>query len=197
MSDRRQVCIIGGGRTYYSHNEFRIWLKELDLDYDRLFYGTDWKSWLAQQLTDFDVLQPQMPNKLEADFQDWSTYFFKVEAFLSPEAILIGHSLGAIFLAKYLSSGSVKKYRQIILVAPPYDDEAKESLASFKVESSVSALADVSDKIDLIFSRDDPVVDFAEVVKYRRDLPNARVHVFDDHGHFNQPEFLELLDIIG
>jgi predicted alpha/beta hydrolase family esterase len=193
---KKQICIIGGGMTFPSHRDYLDWLDRLDFDYNRLFYRSDWKPWLATVLPDFDVLQPSMPSKNDASFSDWSRFFEKISQFFSPETVLIGHSLGAIFLAKYLSKNSNQEYKQIILIAPPYDGEQEESLASFKIESPLSGLSKVSQNLDLIFSRDDPVVELTEAEKFKRDLPSARFHFFEGKGHFNQPEFNELLDII-
>ena len=48
--------------------------------------------------------------------------------------ILIGHSLGVIFLVKYLSENNFRvKTNKLILLALPYDDESIEDLTNFKV----------------------------------------------------------------
>lgn len=197
VASKRQVCIIGGGMAFASDADFRRWLNNLEISYERLFYGTDWKPWLAEKLPSCDVLQPTMPNKSNAKYAEWSVYFSKVIPFLRPEAVLIGHSLGGIFLAKYLSQHPpVQKFSKAILVAAPYNDETNESLGDFKL-TSARRLADAAEEIDLFYSRDDPVVSFAEMGKYQRDLPAAKSHVFDSRGHFNTPDFPELTEIIG
>lgn len=195
MTSKQQVCIIGGGMAFDSDADFRRWLADLELDYNRLFYDTDWKSWLAEQLPDRDVLQPSMPNKQNAKYADWATYFNKIVNFLLPDAILIGHSLGGIFLAKYFSENPPsEKFAKIILIAAPYDDEATESLGDFKL-TSAAKLADAAKETHLFHSKDDPIVPFTELAKYQQDLPQAQTHIFKDKAHFNQFEFPGLLDI--
>lgn len=197
MNFRRQVCIIGGGTAFASDEDFGRWLADLDVGYERLFYGTDWKPWLASQLPECDVLQPQMPNRQNAKYRDWAIYFSKITPFLRPDAVLIGHSLGGIFLTKYFSENSpAEKFSKVILIAAPYDDETNESLGDFKI-SSAGKLADTAGEVHLLFSKDDPVVPFTELAKYQRDLSQAQAHIFDDKQHFNQPEFPELLAILS
>lgn len=195
---KQQVCIIGGGMAFTSDADYHKWLAELEIDYEQLFWrAPDWKPWLAERLPDYDVLQPQMPNRQNAKYDEWSLYFGKILPFLRPNAILIGHSLGGGFLAKYFSDNPpTEPFARIILVAACYDDETSESLGSFKLVSA-SELASAASEIHLFQSRDDPVVPFSELAKYSQDLPRAKVHILEDRGHFNQSEFSELLEIIG
>ena len=78
--------------------------------------------------------------------------------FLRPDATLIGHSLGGIFLAKYFTENPpTNPYTKLILIAAPYDDETGESLQGFKL-ADVSALTDAFSELHLLHSTDDPVV---------------------------------------
>lgn len=192
----RQVCIIHGGTVFESHQQYLESLHAYTPDYDRLLYATSWKVWLAEQLSDWDVLLPSMPSKLNAQYDEWAIYFSKVLPYLRSDATLIGHSLGGIFLAKYLSDHPpASPYARLMLVAAPYQDETNESLREFKL-SDVSNLTRAARSIHLFASKDDPVVPFDEIQHYRRDLPDAVVHEFDDKGHFNEPTFPELLALI-
>ena len=197
MADKPQVCIIHGGTVYESDEEYQQALRDITLSYDRLLYAPSWKNWLAEQLPDHDVLLPSMPNKINAKYDDWALYFSKVVPFLQPDATLIGHSLGGIFLAKYFTENPpAKPFAKLILIAAPYDDETGESLRGFKL-TDASALADMFSEIHLLHSSDDPVVPFTEKDKYLRDLPEAKVRVFEDKQHFNEPSFNELLPLLN
>lgn len=196
MADKKQVCVIHGGMAYASDEDYLRDLREMRIDYERLLFTPSWKAWLAQQLPRYDVLLPSLPGRENAKYDNWALYFSKLEPLLSPEAVLVGHSLGGIFLAKYFVDYPPRKpYRKIILVAAPYDDETSESLGDFKLGGS-NGLAVAGREIDLLYSRDDPVVPLSEMDKYLRDVPEAKARVFDERQHFNQPEFRELLDII-
>ncbi len=196
-AERKQVCIIHGGVAFDSDEQYQQSLKDLTLNYERLLYAPGWKTWLAEQLTDHDVLLPSMPNKINAKYADWSVYFSKVLPFLSPSAVIVGHSLGGIFLAKYFSEHTPEvPFQKIILIAAPYDDASDESLGDFAFQDATS-LAAAAKEIHLFYSTDDPLVPFAEANKYLKDLPTATLHKFTNRQHFNTPTFLELKNLIN
>lgn len=197
MTDHKtQICIIHGGTVFESDADYQQALRDFEPQYERLLYVPSWKNWLAEQLPDYDVLLPSMPNKIGASYDDWALYFSKVVPFLRPDAILIGHSLGGIFLAKYFTDHPpTKPFAKLILIAAPYDDETGESLKGFKL-TNASALAVIFSEIHILHSTDDPVVPFTEKDKYLHDLPEAQVHVFEDKQHFNEPVFSDLLELV-
>lgn len=193
---KQQVCIIGGGQTFNSDADYLSHLKAKELQYERLLYAPSWKNWIAEQLPDHDVLLPSMPNKQNAKYEEWSLYFSKIVPFLRQDTLLIGHSLGGIFLAKYFTEHLPSvPYRKLILVAAPYDDETGESLGDFKL-TDTTTLPAVTDEIHLLHSIDDPVVPISEKDKYLLDVPEAQVKVFSDRHHFIDSDFPELLELI-
>ena len=193
---KQQVCIIGGGETFDSDADYLSHLKAKELKYERLLYAPSWRNWIAEQLPDHDVLLPSMPNKQNAKYDEWSLYFSKIVPFLEPSAILVGHSLGGIFLVKYLSEHPpTEPYAKLILLAAPYSDETNESLGDFTIDSAKDLL-NVAQEIHLIHSEDDPVVPVAELEHYGADVPTAIVHRFADKHHFIDSTFPELLELI-
>src|SRR5690349_14685507 len=98
----RQVLVIHGGYSFSSYDAYLNDLRTSRIVYERLKYLPDWKPWLAKELSDFDILLPSFPNKQNAQFDEWSIYFEKLIPFFGDDIQLVGHSLGAIFLAKYL-----------------------------------------------------------------------------------------------
>ena len=192
----KQVLIIHGGTPFESNRAYLEDLKNKQLKYDRLLYSPDWKTWLGQKLRSWDVLLPKMPNNANAQYAEWEIMFSKIVPFLKDDVILIGHSLGAIFLAKYLQEHALPiKIKRLILIAAPYDDESYESLKGFKL-SRAKRLADKAKEIHFFQSADDPVVNPKEVDKYAADLPDAVIHRFSDRQHFNTPTIPELLKLI-
>jgi len=139
-----------------------------------------------------------MPNKTNARYKEWKLWFERVIPFIKKDVILIGHSLGGIFLAKYLSENTFPvKIKATILVAAPFDDEdSGESLSDFKLPPSLKKFSEQSGKIYLIQSKDDPVVLFGELEKYKQALPEAKTLTFKDREHFNQEAFPELIQLI-
>ena len=136
-----------------------------------------------------------MPNKTNAQFDEWKVWFKKLIPFLHDNVILIGHSLGGTFLAKYLSENRFeKKIKAVFLVGAVYDkDDDGYSVVSFSLPEKLN-LQTVNTMI--YHSKDDPVVPFSSLGKFQQALPNAKIRIFEDRGHLNMPEFPELLEDI-
>jgi predicted alpha/beta hydrolase family esterase len=192
----KQILVINGGNSFSSHAAYLEHLKSAPINYERLKYAPDWKSFLTKELPDYDVLLPNFPNKQNAQFEEWSIYFEKLLPLLGDDVQLVGHSLGAMFLAKYLQARPLKnKVRRLVLVAGGYNDDSKEDLGSFKINSTTNLVRSASE-IHIFHSKDDPVVPFAEMLKFQTDLPEAIPHIFEDRLHFWQPDFPELFELL-
>lgn len=136
-----------------------------------------------------------MPNKQNAKYAEWKVWFETMVSCLESEVIFIGHSLGAIFLPKYLSENKFPKtIRATFLVAAPYDDKDVEySLADFNLTNNLADFQKQGGKIFMYHSEDDPVVPFADFQKYQSLLKGATFRIFKNRGHFDQEEFPELV----
>ncbi len=193
----KQVCVIHGGSTYDSVEAYLDHLASLELDYTRLLYRPRWNQWLGEALSDWEVLLPSMPNTANAQYDEWSLYFSKIIPFLRDDAVLVGHSLGGIFLAKYLSEHSeTLHFHAVILIAAPFNDPTNESLGTFKLSDAIATLHLTADEFYLFHSEDDVVVPVEEVKKYQALLPTAHLTLFKDRNHINTPTFPELVDAI-
>ena len=106
---KKQVIVIHGGDTFSTYEEFILFLKDFKIDLNR-FRGKDWKSTLQDALgVEYDVLCPQMPNKQNAKYSEWKLWFDKIIPLLNDNIILVGHSVGGIFLVKYLAEENISK----------------------------------------------------------------------------------------
>lgn len=192
----KQVLIIHGGESYSSYDAYITALKNSVVEYDRLMPKTQWKSWIAEQLPDTDVLLPRFPNSNNAVYDEWKIYFEKILPLLKEDVQLVGHSLGAMFLAKYLHANPLqKKVRKLILIAGVYDDDFTGDNGSFLV-GNATGLEKSAKEIHLFHSKDDPVVPYAELMKFQRDIPAAIAHSFDNRAHFNDETFPEILELL-
>jgi len=193
----RQIFVIHGGNTYETREEFLEYLRTEPVELSRLKPKQDWKANLQNTLgEDYEVYLPQMPNKQSANYEEWKLWFERIIPLMSDNAILVGHSLGGLFLAKYLSEETFPlQLRGVFLIAPPfdYDTESSKSLASFALPETLSAFADQVKMIQLYHSADDTVVPISNLAGYQKALPYARASVFADRGHFNQESFPELV----
>ena len=80
---------------------------------------------LQERLPEFVVIKPEMPNKDMARYSTWKLWFEKYIPFLEAEnLVLVGHSLGGMFLTKYLAENEFPiQISQLHLVAPVLDDQ--------------------------------------------------------------------------
>jgi len=197
---KKQVILIHGGSTFDTCKDYLLFLKNLKIDLDR-YRRTKWSDSLRKELgSKFDVLLPKMPNPMNSRYDEWKILFKKIASLLDNNIILIGHSLGAIFLAKYLTENKFpKKILATLLISPPYDDEGmKESLGDFILPKSLNKLNKQGGKIFIYQSKDDLVVPYSHLKKYKKALPGAIIREFKKRGHFDQVSFPELVkDIKG
>ncbi|MDO8471159.1 MAG: alpha/beta fold hydrolase [bacterium] len=190
---KKQVVVIHGGDTFETYEEYLNFLRGYEIDIERYKADkSDWKPWLRQGLgSDYEVILPIMPDKTNAQFDEWKIWFEKLVPFLHDEVILVGHSLGGTFLAKYLSENRFpKKIKAVFLVGAVYDKDIEGyTLVSFALPTNLNLQ---TEKIYLYHSKDDPVVPFSALGQYKKALPNAQTSIFDHRKHFNQEEFPEL-----
>jgi predicted alpha/beta hydrolase family esterase len=193
----RQVVVIHGGNSYESYEEFLADLLKQVVSLDWLHQGS-WKRDLQDVLGDtYEVIQPRMPNAQNAKYFEWKIWFEKYIPHLQDGVILLGHSLGGVFLAKYLAENHFPvKVRATFLVAAPYDEDGGRKLSEFILPESLQKFAEQGGDIHLYHSKDDPVVSFEELSKYAERLPSAQVHSFEDRQHFNQETFPEIVEHI-
>lgn len=182
-----------------TYEEYLAYLKNFKIESLDFFRGKKgWKTTLQETLGDeYEVLLPRMPNGSNAKYLEWKIWFEKLIPFLEDGTILVGHSLGALFLAKYLAEEIFpKKITATFLVAAPYDTDGDRPLTEFVLPDSLRRFEEQGGKIFLYQSTDDPLVQFSELAKYQRALPHAQVRALEGRGHFldkDHPIFPELV----
>jgi predicted alpha/beta hydrolase family esterase len=194
---KKEILVIHGGEAFDTYEQYLDFLREDELDL-REVRSPRWKSRLAENLGDeYEVFTPQMPSPMNAKYAEWKIWFEKMIPQLGDGVILVGHSLGGIFLAKYLSEETFpKEIRATILVAAVYDEEDCEPLADFVLPASLKGFASQGGAIHLFHSTDDDVVPFSHLAKFERQLPEATPHVLDGRGHFLGEQFPEIVDLL-
>lgn len=190
----QQIVALHGGTVFRTDTEYLEYLQTRPLSLDS-FRSKDWKSNLQSTLgSGFDVLLPQMPHNRNARYRDWKIWFERIISLLDNEVILIGHSLGGIFLAQYLSENDYpKKVKATMLVSAPFLVSPDDRLVDFMLPSSLDKFSAQGGRIFVYHSEDDQVVPFACAAKYKKALPGAEYEPFVDRQHFNQEEFAEII----
>lgn len=194
----KQVIVIHGGTTFSNYEDYLHYLRTKPISIDRLKYQPYWKERLQEDLgNEYEVLLPSMPNGTNARYSEWRLWFEHLTSVLADGCILIGHSLGAVFLAKYLSENTFPtKIKGTILIAAPRSDESQEDLGDFKLDKTSEQFSAQAGKVTLFFGKDDPVIPSTEIKKYQQDLPSADFRIISAPDHFVRPTFPELLETI-
>lgn len=194
----KQVIVIHGGTTFSNYENYLHYLRTKPISIDRLKYQPYWKERLQKDLgNNYEVLLPSMPNGTNARYSEWKLWFENLTSVITDDCILIGHSMGGVFLAKYLSENTFpSKIKGTILIAAPHSDESQEDLGDFKLDKASEQFLSQAGKVTLFFGKDDPVIAATEIEKYRQDLPSADFRIISAPDHFVRPAFPELLELI-
>lgn len=134
--------------------------------------------------SDYDVVYPRMPGEEKPDYEAWKDQIVKNLTTHAGEVILVGHSLGASFLLKYLSEEELTKpIEGLFLIASPYwgtrDWEVDEYMLSEDFASKLSRVQ----RLFFYHSRDDVWVPFDHLTMYAEKLPQAVIRELDGRGH--------------
>ncbi len=196
---KTQIFVIHGGMTFKNKKDYLHYLKTRKISIKNKKYWSD--EYLTAKLGKrFEIIRPRMPLKDNAKYSEWKLYFERYFPYLKNNLILIGTSLGGIFLAKYLSENKFpKKILSVYLVCPPFDNSLSEEdlVGGFKLKSDLSLIKKNSKNVTLIFSKDDNIVPASHAKKYKNKLKNVKIIVYKSkNGHFRVSEFPELVNMI-
>ncbi len=202
MKEKTQIVHIHGGMAFNSYESYLYVLNnELDISFDHPADQSRWSKNYYRYCSknDFEVIAPTMPQKDNAKYSEWVIWFEKLFPFLRGEVILVGHSLGATFLAKYLSEHSFPlAIKQLHLIAGVFDYEDEiEQLGDFGLSKNHTLNEGSKVKeIHLYHSPDDFIVPFSELEKFSELYPHAVAHILDQEGHVLGETFPELFEVI-
>ena len=195
---KKQIITIHGGDTFEKYEDYITDLKNKTVTLEKL-RAKDWKSNLQNYLgEDYEVILLRMPNPSNAKYVERKIMFDKIVSLLDDEAIFIGHSLGGIFLVKYLSEENCpKKIKAVFIVAAPYKTGSEwRGDADFILPQDFKEFSYQVPCIFIYHSKDDPVVPFSDCLNYQKALPKAQVKIFEDRQHFNRESFPEIVEDI-
>lgn len=198
-----KVLTVHGGMTFKNEKDYLHYLRTRKIS---LTKRVSWSgSYLEKNLGKrFEIIAPRMPLSDNAKYRDWKILFERYLPLLERghgrNFILIGSSLGGIFLAKYLSENKLRrKALSVYLVCPPFDNTVagEDLVGGFKLKANLSLLEKNCKNLYLLFSADDDVVPVSHVEKYRKKLRNARIVIYKSkNGHFNVARLPEIVKMI-
>ncbi len=198
----KQIVFIGGGDSYSGYDDYIKALKNKPLRNPKGEKTPRWTDTFREKLgEDYDLYMLSMPNKDNAVFQEWSIWFERHFDYFKDDAILVGWSLGGMFLAKYLlEKGTPFTIEQLFLLAAPcgsFEDDTGNDCGSFQFdEAKLPILAKRVKSVKILHSKDDFVVPYEHALKYKEMLSDAELVTFEDKNHFLVEELPELLDLI-
>lgn len=199
MKKKTQIFMIHGGMTFKNRKDYLHYLKTKEVSVEK---REKWaEGYLDKELSKkFQIIRPHMPLSENAKYEDWKVYFERHFPYLRNNIILIGSSLGGIFLAKYLSEHKFpKKILSIYLVCPPFDNTCfhEDLVGGFRLKSNLSLIEKNSKNLALLFSKDDDDVPVSHAEKYRKKLKNPRIIIYKSkNGHFKISKFPEIVKML-
>ena len=132
----------------------------------------------------YNVDYPQMPSVESLPDFGWLERIGEEISLTNDKIILVGHSLGASMLLKYLSESQVQKIiTGIFLIATPFwsgDENWKQGL---KLHKDFAVKIPKSTPIFLYQCKDDKVVPFDHLEFYKKNLPQAIFRIIKSGGH--------------
>lgn len=198
---KKDLILVGGGLSFRDRDQLLEYYKNKDID--QVWGDRFWHEWLMWSLESrFNFIKPSMPTKDNADYEVWKIIFEKyLNKVTSDEIVFVAHSLGTIFLMKYLVENGINKtIKQLHLVASivsndfqPADDVENTATFSFDIKQ-ISKLKDYCEQIHIWHSKDDAMCTFKNAEFIKQEIPESLLHVFEDRGHFISSTFWELFD---
>jgi len=196
----KQVLFIHGGDGYSNRENFLQALQTQEIRNPKGEEVPRWSRTLRERLgADFELYQPTMPNKENAHYDEWKIWFERHLALVGEPVILVGWSLGGMFLLKYLAENEVaQEIKALFVLGTPaghYDDGEGNDCGSFQF--GLNALESVTQKVSevhLLHSKDDFIVPYEHALALKDALSTAELHTFEDRNHFLQAEFPELVE---
>lgn len=194
---KKQVVVIHGGDAFENYSDYLNFLKKREITLQKL-HSVGWKENLSKDLgPTFDVLTPKMPNPQNAKYEEWKIWFKKLIPLFTDDLILIGHSLGGIFLTKYLSENKMPLHVvATYLIAAPYNTPQHHPYVDFTITTSLEKFIKQAGIVTLYHSTDDSVVPYENAMRYLEDISNANLKTFSDRGHFSGESFPEIVQDI-
>ncbi len=166
-SDKKQVLFIhGGGDDGYAVDKTLV-------------------ASLKEQLgTAYSVHYPQMIPDMDAPDYGWGKQIAQAMAEIKGNVILVGHSIGASILLKYLTENTIKQpISGLFLISAPFIGYEKWQMDNLTLGEDFAEALPNDASIFLYHAKDDEEVALKHVHQYAKKLPQATVREIAKGGH--------------
>lgn len=225
----KTLIFIHGGESFRTDIEYQKFLQDTYVKWQSVPWSpevkTSWKYEVAKQWHETwgVVYMPDMPDKIDAKYDEWKLIFKWILAKLVPEdeITLVGTSLGWCFLLKYFSEVSVipglirdpakkddliditgflssQEWQVLLRIHQIHLLAACISEWDFTPPESYESLKKLWNRVHIWHADDDRVVTFWVAQQLAQTLPDAQAHFFSSekgYGHFHGLASLPELEV--
>lgn len=133
---------------------------------------------------DYEIRYPQLlSDETLSDF-GWLQQIGKEIDMIGDDVFLVGHSLGASLILKYLSENKITKtIRGIFLISTPFWMGEEDWVKGLKLQEGFAERLPQNIPVFLYHSKDDEEVPFTHFEIYAQKLPNATFRKITKGGH--------------
>ena len=137
--------------------------------------------------SEYEIRYPHMPDEENAPFELWKQVIKDEIATLGEKVILVGHSVGASVIAKYLSQDEVPgSVSGVMLLSGPFwggKGWHYDGYQELVVPESLATRIPAEVSVFLYHCIDDETVPFSHLNLYAELLPQATVRELQEGGH--------------
>lgn len=124
--------------------------------------------------SEYEIVYPELQSDESAPDFGWTHQIYQLISATKDEAIIVGHSLGASMLLKYLSENTVvKKIKGIFLIATPFWSGNEDWKTGLKLYDNFAHKLPGEVPVFFYHCKDDEVVPFAYLQQYRQRVTKA------------------------
>jgi predicted alpha/beta hydrolase family esterase len=132
----------------------------------------------------FEVSYPALQSDESKPDFGWPEQIGKAIDDMKGDLILVGHSLGASLILKYLSENKIqKKINGIFLLATPFWSGEEDWVKGLMLKNDFPGKLPDEVPISMYYNRDDQEVSFDHLDLYASKLPQATIHKMKSGGH--------------
>lgn len=161
-------------------------------------HEANWFPWIGKRLLERDIkiTIPALPRPYFPVYEAWRNVFEEEKIDISTG--LVGHSAGAEFILRWLSTNKDVSVERVVLVAPYRDYAGKYD--DFSMYALDTGLQDRVGKLIIMHSLDDDKPIQKRANELSQILPSAHLIELNGYGHFRighnmtSPDFPELLE---
>ena len=179
MSSMKAMIIPGNNNSLITDNWFQSVKKEL-------------------KAMGLEVIAENMPDPDLARMKYWLPFIKKKLS--TGDAVLIGHSSGAVAILRYLEENRCKLAILVGVCYTDLNDEHEKKSGYYDKPWDWERINSNAEKIVIFASKDDPYIPLSEP-QFIKEKTNAEYHEYNNQGHFgddiNKKEFPEIIQVVN